>query len=292
MNNHVLNLVNDLETVQMESQLSIYSAIGDQLVKEYYLEQAGIVIESDTMLGLKQDGSVPTLQKIANWFSRLIQKAMTYLTKRHIDKVIKKIRESERYQNNDEYDLLLIDNEWYQQNVVNVMNIHTTLSNAIIADKAQNDGVAKVITILGSAKFSSVVRTMHKLREDSQEAYDEVKSISSIGNTKEQTTRHMKNVSKATIDDLLEMIEKENETLTDRLKLMHDSINFVKETADYLSSENLNMKKNNDLKKEQYVKFITDAGKVALLLAMIQSKVVDRIRYSIGAVHAGGGNDV
>ena len=281
----ILSKIDELVLTNLEAKIQTYDAVGDQLLKEYYMYSSGVVQEGTVTNGVRDDGRVPTLNKIANWFGRMVTQIASWLAKKHIDRTLKKIYESDRYSDNDIFEGLFVDNDWYRDNVINARTylneqIQTYMVNE--AGGSRDPGLNNVFR--DRRAFTSAVRGVDKLRSELHESLSDIRHITAINDN----THHVKDKRKQDVFNFMRSVAEDNEHLTDMVRAMRRSIPYVKEVADRLSANDLNLKKNNEAVKDQYVKFVSDTTRCALMLAQIQAVICDRIRHTIGRVHNNG----
>ena len=303
MNDNILNTIDQLDIIQMESQLSIYDAMGMQLIKEYFMVESGIFQEATTVdpdtipnLPMREDtplnrkGRIPTLTKIADWFGRMVTKIRTYFIRKRTSELLTKIRNSPRYEN-DELDVIIVKPKWYQDNVLKMVNQLLKYSKEWLGiDDLHLENLTK-----SGNKFTRAMNDVNRFKTELTDAWEEIKPLAAVNNvlTRDVVKRYDASyMMTATdqdftkdVDTLLLHIELCNKNMQDCLDLAFKSIKPVKQTIKKIMDVDLNARMGLKKLQEQYVKFITDLTRSYLIAAQIQVKIVDWIWKTMGADH-------
>lgn len=287
-------LYSSIETVlnhKDESQFEIYCAIGDQLLKEFYIEQTHrqLYMESGSS-GSKNknkpfndDGRIPTITKIADWFVRFITKLKAMVARKHTIKTIERITKLRLYKENDEnhntsyeYQLLFTDYDWLtavdglEKSWAKVKNYWQVY---VIKD------AASVIRVMSTPDFKKVVKNVYKLREQCKDVWDDIKNISGVN-----TVSKLQKMKHDILDNFLKQTKKSAEETEQEIKEAYDAKDNMKKICEYMTSQNISLASDMDKLSEQYVKFITDLIRSWMYMIEINMRIVDRIWYSLGRV--------
>lgn len=313
LNESILQSIDELEDVQLESKMLTYESMTENLIKEYFLEQAEVFQEGggnhrrvrlqDT---LHDDGRVPTLTRIANWFRRMITTIRTYFSRHAVNRLIRSIRNSARYQENDDFEGLLVDHDWYHEHV---HEPYTRLSSTIdkYFDRIANANIAGGEELIANMRriflsgrtLENDLQRVANMREDLHDAFDEVRSITSVNTTHKRQNdwdhtgqgpypdtriaRRKERLTKANLNRLLNELDNESNSLAERIRQLNDSIDNVRQMAEAVGNQNLNVRQDATRISEQFVKFITDSTRSLMYMVQINVKTAQRLQYSLGA---------
>jgi hypothetical protein len=284
-------LYSSIETVlnhKDESQFEIYCAIGDQLLKEFYIEQTHrqLYMESGSSGSNKpfdDDGRIPTIKKIADWFVRFITKLKSIVVRRHTLKQIERITKSRLYKENEdshnndyEYQVLFSDMHWMDA----VDGLHES-RKAVIKNwkKYVITDSTKIMNVMTSPDFRQIVKDVYKLREQCKDVWDDIKKVSAVNEvSKLQKMRH------SALDNFLKDTKKQMEDTEQEIKEAYDAKDNMKKICEYITSQDMSLRYDMKRLSEQYVKFITDLIRSWMYIVEIYMRIVDRIWYSLGRV--------
>ena len=121
MTEEILTTLEDLGDLQLESELMTLDKLGIQLVKEYYMEEADIFQEGGSSNKkrhnetIQDDGHVPTINRIIDWFARIINRIRSHFLSAHADKLARRIRNLDNYKKNDVFEGIMVDYKWYKE---------------------------------------------------------------------------------------------------------------------------------------------------------------------------------
>lgn len=314
LNESILQSIDELEDVQLESKMLTYESMTENLIKEYFLEQAEVFQEGGgnhprrarLQDNLRDDGRVPTLQRIANWFRRMVTTIRTYFSRHAINRLLRSIRNSARYQENDDFEGLLVDHDWYHENVhepyVRISNIINRYFDRIVNTNVtgHQELTANMMRIFTSGRtLERDLQRIANMREDLHDTFNEVRSITSVNTTHRRqnnwdhtgpgeypdTTiaRRRERLTKANLDRLLDELANDSDSLTEQIRQLNSSIDNVRQMAEAIGNQNLNVRQDATRISEQFVKFITDSTRVLMYMVQINVKTAQRLQYSLGA---------
>jgi len=281
MNETLLEAIDQCREIQMDSQLKIYDAIGDALIKEFFIEQTHEMLyqESDEIINDK--GRVPTLQRIGDWFSRIITQIRTRWLKRRLDKQIERVLKMDRLDDQQVVDLLWFDEGWYHE----LHEICEQVGQSSESFLGINEGQIKNVT--SHKKFSKVARSMNNLRDKLEDYWKDVKDVTSVNDTVKKTR-----MTRSELHDILITMREDTKNINDWIKKSYDSIKTVKKACDSLIADDINRKEELTATKELYVKYVTDYAKCLLYTIQIYTRGVFRVKYSAGRARAENNDDV
>jgi hypothetical protein len=284
------NALNQKDAAQFE----IYCAIADQLLKEFFVEQAHqqLYMEAATSGNAKNNdkpfnnkGRIPGINKICDWFVRFITKLQAMVLRHHTTKTIQKIIKMRLYKENDdagngsyEYQLIYIDYDWFTQEnglLESWLKLKDIWKKYIMKNPQD---IIKTIT-KKNVDFPKVVKETYNFKDHAKDLWDEIKGLSAVNNTV-----HLKKIKHSELDLLLKQYKKDAEdiekTIKDTYSKKDDVVSIFKQI------EKTNTVPLDMLKKvsEQYVKFITDFCRSLLYIFQINVNLVDRIWNSLGRV--------
>lgn len=130
MTEEILTTLEDLGDIQLESELMTLDKLGIQLVKEYYMEEADIFQEGGGSKNnrrhetIQDDGHVPTIHRIIDWFARIINRIRSHFLSAHADRLARRIRNLDNYKKNDVFEGIMVDYKWYKENVSDVIGLN------------------------------------------------------------------------------------------------------------------------------------------------------------------------
>ena len=292
MNETLLSSIDKVRDNQDDSQFDIYCAIGDELVKEFFIEQThqmvyteGASTKKKEKGPLNEEGRVPTLQKLADWFVRFITRLRAMWTRKHNLKTLERIKNSDRYKDNDQFQLLMWDPRWYLE----VNKLGDSADELLVKWRTylavdRN----RVLNVFTQPDFKTVVKETYKLRKQAEEVWDDVKNVSAVN---DKVIRC--NMSKHDLDVYLRGFKKHAEDMEKEVKDAFDAKDRVKQICQYLTDQDVNMREDMNKLSEQYVKFITDLLRSWLCIAQVYMRTAERIHYSLGRPQSNnGGGDV
>jgi ribosomal protein S17E len=106
MINSIIESSNKLSINQFDTEIEILKAVGDELIKEYFLELEGVYIEESASIPNIETEKVPAIQKIGDWFKRIINRIVAYITSKRVRKMIEKITESKRFEDREDDEMM------------------------------------------------------------------------------------------------------------------------------------------------------------------------------------------
>ena len=204
---------------QLCSELETLDKLGIQLVKEFYLESIPKMFQEDAKDEkqnkhakdtIKDDGSVSTIAKIGDWFARIIVQIVNYFARSKSKKLIKKIRSLPAMEQNRVFEALFVDEKWYNENVVeHIQILHERYVKIIVRNKDDDDiqtatKTRHVFGIGGATTAFSVDtrRRVMKQREELQDAWKEINQFHTSINEDEGPLKHRKMIYKNDQDDI------------------------------------------------------------------------------------------
>jgi len=280
MEQTILNSMEDLMDLRYESQMYVYEAIGQQLLKEFFIDQVHqqVYQEAEWKDPLKGDDKVPTLTKIADWFRRLITKLRARHVSKKINKLIESIRDSDRYNRNEEYEVLLPEPEWINTKFNAIVAVFNSNATDILIGR---DDISARALVSQYKKFASFLRRFNRIKFEIKEVWDEIKGFSAINDTITKRKGHSKNK----IDGFLSYCENVEKVFSPKIDEAFHSIDNVKRICEEMINNDIYQTGDMKKFKEQYVKFITDYTTSLMYVAQMLEVILTRIKHSIGAVH-------
>lgn len=229
MTEEILETIESLEEIQLESELMTLDKLGVQLVKEYYMEELNVFQESGNTSRKKHetvqdDGHVPTINRIIDWFVRIINRIRSHFLRSHADRLIKRIRKLDRYEMANVFEGVMVDEKWYKENVSDVLGLRdannhhahgsglnlgstTALANGrgygpkndtllfylalLVPNMVNSAGLDPVTKVFDHRlDFTRVARSIGKLREKLQDSAEEIGRLSSVNENGPLKHRH------------------------------------------------------------------------------------------------------
>lgn len=224
MNDEILATVENLEYIQLESELTTLEKLGHQLMKEYYMEDMQIIQEghstSDHDNPITDTGHVPTIHRIADWFSRLINRIRATFMRRHSDRLIERIRNLPANQLSNVFEGIMVDEKWYRENVTRPLGDRdraephpnsgfTGYGNYQFPRKNTLAGVMAFLIpnyyradlnavsnfVFQTRGIFDLVKMVRKLRDDFHDSYDEIRHLYSV-NQQDGPLKHRRDIGK------------------------------------------------------------------------------------------------
>ena len=238
MNEELLTYyIEHVDTLQFTSELETLDKISDQLIKEYYMEAAVSFDPLDDLHNekepkkerryakhandvIKDDGHVPTINKIGDWFQRIVTLIVTYFTNHHIEKTINKLRESKTVQQNNVFEGIVIDEKWYKENIEEPLNlIHNQYIQQLIilSDDNEIQTLDKMQEIFNNrpasgrpVKFHRDVTIIRQRLHDSSKELNKLTAVKdgNVGSPETGPFRHAHNYQKDDEGDLQYMSDR------------------------------------------------------------------------------------
>lgn len=287
--NNVLVLADKLASEQFETELNIYNAMCDQLIKECFLEMEGVVLEGATLpvINTGDDDKHKTLKAIGNWFARIINKIRSRFLSRNLTKMIDKIMKSKRFNGGEKEDLryidleekisgLLPDDDWFNDFDVNIKRVNTYI-DALLPNGTFNIGV--FLDPAKARELGELNKTIEDVCEDLHDDYDDLKSIfSSVGDqTKHRSGR------KAEVAEMIKSIDDFNESFKKNLDNINKNVPEIKKLAKQIGERNQNNKAGANSISAAFIQILSNLGKALIYIASIYNGLITQIYMTIGS---------
>ena len=282
MINSIIESSNKLSINQFDTEIEILKAVGDELIKEYFLELEGVYIEESASIPNIETEKVPAIQKIGDWFKRIINRIVAYITSKRVRKMIEKIKESKRFEDREDNEMmegLFPDLNWLKEEVTAPWDE----LKKIIDDLFDNTGKFRqaIFSNAGSQILKKHAKNTRNVVENIEETYDDVKDLLT---THPGTIVH-KSMRVSDIKNLITEIKNMDEGLSDKIKMLNNSVSDVKKMATDLSERNMNNKSGANSVAVVFVQCITNLSKGLLLIAQIHVRVLNRLYMTMGDDH-------
>ena len=282
MINSIIESSNKLSINQFDTEIEILKAVGDELIKEYFLELEGVYIEESASIPNIETEKVPAIQKIGDWFKRIINRIVAYITSKRVRKMIEKIKESKRFEDREDNEMmegLFPDKAWLMEEVTMPWG---KLKNTIDA-LFDNTGKFKqsIFNNNGAQNLQRYAKDTRNVVENIEETYDDVKNIL----TTDPGTIVHKSMKVSDIKEVINTIEVMDHDLSDKIKMLNNSVSDVKKMATDLSERNMNNKSGANSVAVVFVQCITNLSKGLLLIAQIHVRVLNRLYMTMGSDH-------
>ena len=281
MINSIIESSNKLSINQFDTEIEILKAVGDELIKEYFLELEGVYIEESASIPNIETEKVPAIQKIGDWFKRIINRIVAYITSKRVRKMIEKIKESKRFEDREDNEMmegLFPDLNWFKDEVKEPWDkLQTSINGTFINGKFNQHIFAND----GARLFQNLAKNTRNIVDDIEDTYDDVKNLL----TTESGTIVHKSMKVSDIKKLITEIKNMDEGLSDKIKMLNNSVSDVKKMATDLSERNMNNKSGANSVAVVFVQYITNVSKGLLLLAQIHVRVLNRLYMTMGSDH-------
>jgi ribosomal protein S13 len=310
MNETLLTSIDQVLDVRAESQFDIYCSIGNQLVKEFFIEQAYMEsggtppsAKKDKTGPFNDDGRIPTLTKIGDWFARFITKLRMWFIKKHSEKTIERILKLPLFKEHEEEPNYVFQcifpkqgAEWFgdssNMSTDNYTGLWKFLKNFKIDNYLTEDTNALVTQLVSKVQINqlqNVVKNGSKLKSDAQELWDDIKKVTAINTSAaEKNTIRMYD-----LDLWLKSLKESNTLIRDRIDTAFKCIKSVKNACkELISKSKIDEQQKYEKVSEQYVKFITDYTQSLMLMAQCEMRITERLYYSLGKVQPTTQSDV
>lgn len=309
MNETLLTSIDQVLDVRAESQFEIYCSIGNQLVKEFFVEQAYMEsggtpppAKKDKTDPFNDDGRIPTLTKIGDWFARLITKLRSWFIKKHNEKTIDRIMKLPIYKEHEHEPNYVFQCIFPKEGAKwmgdtsddqSFTGVCARLSSVKTDYWMTEDTNALVTRLVSQVKIKALelhVKDMSKIKSDAKELWDDIKKVTAINTSAADRTSTIK------MDDLekwLERFKTSGDQLKERIDKAFKSIKSVKSACkELISKSKIDEQQKYEKASEQYVKFITDYTQALLLTAQCDMRILERLYYSLGKVHPNNTDEV
>ncbi len=282
MINSIIESSNKLSINQFDTEIEILKAVGDELIKEYFLELEGVYIEESASIPNIETEKIPAIQKIGDWFKRIINRIVAYITSKRVRKMIEKITESKRFEDREDDEMmegLFPDKAWMEKEVKDPWD----KLKVIIDDLFDNTGKFRqvVFSYSGAHILQNHAKNTRNIVENIEETYDDVKNLL----TAEPGRIVHKSMKVSDIKTLISEIKGMDEGLSDKIKMLNGSVSEVKKMATDLSERNMNNKSGAKSVAAVFVQCITNISKGLLLIAQIHVRVLNRLYMTMGDDH-------
>lgn len=282
MINSIIESSNKLSINQFDTEIEILKAVGDELIKEYFLELEGVYIEESAFIPNIETEKVPAIQKIGDWFKRIINRIVAYITSKRVRKMIEKITESKRFEDREDDEMmegLFPDLNWLMEDVTMPWGKLKRTIDALF----DNTGKFKqsIFSNTGAQNLQKYAKDTRNTVEDIEDTYDDVKNLL----TAEPGRIVHKSMKVSDIKKLIKEIEVIDHDLSDKIKMLNSSVSEVKKMATDLSERNMNNKSGANSVAVVFVQCITNLSKGLLLIAQIHVRVLNRLYMTMGDDH-------
>ena len=282
MINSIIESSNKLSIDQFDTEIEILKAVGDELIKEYFLELEGVYIEESASIPNIETEKVPAIQKIGDWFKRIINRIVAYITSKRVRKMIEKITESKRFEDREDDEMmegLFPDKAWMEKEVKDPWD----KLKVIIDDMFDNTGKFRqaIFSNPGAHTLQTHAKNTRNIVENIEETYDDVKNLL----TAEPGRIVHKSMKVSDIKTLISEIKGMDEGLSDKIKMLNGSVSEVKKMATDLSERNMNNKSGANSVAVVFVQCITNLSKGLLLIAQIHVRILNRLYMTMGSDH-------
>ena len=281
MINSIIESSNKLSINQFDTEIEILKAVGDELIKEYFLELEGVYIEESASIPNIETEKVPAIQKIGDWFKRIINRIVAYITSKRVRKMIEKITESKRFEDREDDEMmegLFPDAKWFNEDVKAPWDQLQEFIKATFVNGKFNQ---RIFANDGARAFQTVAKNTRNVVEDIEDTYDSVKNL--LTAEPGQIVHKSEKVSE--IKEVIKNIEKMDTGLNDTIKMLIGSVSEVKKMATDLSERNMNNKSGANSVAVVFVQYITNISKGLLLLAQIHVRILNRLYMTMGSDH-------
>jgi hypothetical protein len=293
VNETLVNSVEQVLDIKDESQFEIYCALGDQLVKEFFIEQTYMEAASSPSSSKKKDngpfnddGRIPTLTKIGDWFVRIITRLNAWFTRKMTLKTIEKIRKLPLYKQNEKnpnakYQCIFPQDEWRKDyDELNAeFDPNKWKSFVFIKDNNTDQLYQSILKAYNAGTLQQHVKNINKLKEDSAEMWKEIKNITAVNTTAADAQSEL---TQDALDKWLYSLTDSSEKLGTCIRDAYQSKDAIKKLCTEMASKDtVDRKVEFEKMSEQYVKFITDITRCWLYMAQIEKRITDRIYYSL-----------
>ena len=281
MINSIIESSNKLSINQFDTEIEILKAVGDELIKEYFLELEGVYIEESASIPNIETEKVPAIQKIGDWFKRIINRIVAYITSKRVRKMIEKIKESKRFEDREDNEMmegLFPDLNWLEEEVTEPWKNLQKVINATFTNGKFN---TRIFANDGANAFQTIAKNTRNIVDDISDTYDDVKNLL----TAEPGKIVHKTMKVSDIKRLIKDIEFMDRDLSDKIKMLNNSVSDVKKMAKDLSEKNLNNKSGANSVAVVFVQCITNISKGLLLIAQIHVRVLNRLYMTMGDDH-------
>lgn len=295
MNDTLLNSIEQVLDERDESQFDIYCALGDQLLKEFFIEQshqqlyAEAASSSNNSNGkdvFNDKGRIPTLTKLGDWFVRFITKLKSWYVRKRTSKMVDKIKNMKIYKDhqnepNYEYQVIFPD-DLAPGNWVNMQDGYGGMNLRI--------GVTWIRWIRGDVQqimrnlaregdnFKAVVRQANQYKERASELWGDIKHITAVNTS----SARKRTITQSRLRTLLDSLEESSSHMKENITQAYDAKDNVKSICKELISRNSANEERWKKISEQYVKFVTDLVRAWLYMCQCEMRIAERIYHSLG----------
>lgn len=269
MNEEILSYIESVTDQQFLCEMETLDKLGEQLVKEYQLESVMMITEASeaekeekyahkSEKTISDEGKISTITKIGDWFKRIIIRIQSHFAKGHIKKTLEKIRNLPAYEQNKVFEGIMIDEEWYKDNIEESLNsFHNDFVPTFVTVSTESGGVnrqLKMGRVFGDARTRHDTITVEKCREIMNQrqkladSYKELNKLTAVNDGNVGTAgpfRHRRNVYKNDEDEVNQIINAGGMTIhhrndPERYRFTKNSNSIESKNAERGPARNLN----------------------------------------------------